>query len=125
MSSQLTNRFGFQSRPVRSTRYLLAVLLAVCTFLSGCASESQNLSLAQHAVDLFHSQLDSERYSAIYQAADARLKETTSEPSFVKLLQGVHQTLGAVQNSTQKRTIFQLAQGTMRLDYDTDFARGA
>jgi hypothetical protein len=83
------------------------------------------LSLAQHAVDLFHSQLDSERYSAIYQAADARLKETTSEPSFVKLLQGVHQTLGAVQNSAQQRTIFQLAQGTIRVDYDTNFARGA
>ena len=73
---------------------------------------------------LFHSQLDSEEYSAIYQAAGASMKETTNEPNFVKFLQGVHQTLGAVQNSVPRGTIFQLAQGTIRVDYDTTFARG-
>ena len=42
----------------------------------------------------------------------------------MKLLQGVHQALGTVQDSVPKGVVFQLAQGTIRLDYDTTFARG-
>lgn len=76
-------------------------------------------------MDRFHSQLDSEEYSAIYQAAGASMKKATSEADFVKLLQDVHQTLGAVQNSVPKGTVFEMAQGTIRLDYDTIFARGS
>ena len=80
--------------------------------------------IAARAVGMFHSQLDSEKYSVIYQTAGARMKETTSELNFVKLLQGVHQALGTVQDSVPKGVVFQLAQGTIRLDYDTTFARG-
>jgi len=100
-------------------------MLAICAFLSGCASEERDLKVAEGAVGVFHSLLDSEKYSAIYQTAGAKMKETTSEPNFVKLLQGVHQTLGAVHDSVPKGVVFQLAQGTIRLDYDTTFARGA
>jgi hypothetical protein len=52
------------------------------------------------------------------------LRDATSEPNFVKFLQSVHQTLGAVRASAPKGTIFELAQGTIRLNYDTTFARG-
>jgi hypothetical protein len=93
-------------------------------FLSGCASERQNLELVEHAVDLFHSQLDSEDYLAIYQAAGANMKEATSESDFVNFMQDVHRTLGSVQNSVQKGTTFELAQGTIRINYDTTFAGG-
>jgi hypothetical protein len=93
--------------------------------LSSCASERQNLKLSKHAVTVFHSQLDAEEYSSIYKAADDGLKQSISESDFVRFLQGVHQTLGVMQNSVPRGTVFQLAQGTIRLDYDTTFARGA
>jgi|SRR5271156_2250737 len=117
-------RLGFRGRLLASTRCLLAGILVVGAFLSGCASEERDLKVAEAAVGVFHSQLDSEKYAAIYQAASATMKETTSEPDFVKLLEGVHRTLGGVQDSAPKGVVFLLAQGTIRLDYDTTFARG-
>src|SRR5271169_5699935 len=125
MNTRNKARLGFRNRLPVSTRCLLAGILAVSAFLSGCASEERELKVAEAAVGVFHSQLDSEKYAAIYQAASARMKETTSEPDFVKLLQGVHRTLGGAQDSAPKRVVFLLAQGTIRLDYDTTFARGA
>jgi hypothetical protein len=99
-------------------------VLLCCVLLSACASERQNLKLAKNAVDVFHSRFDSEEYSMIYQAAAATMKQSTREPDFVKLLQRTHQTLGVVESSVPAGTVFQLAQGTIRLDYDTAFAWG-
>src|SRR5579872_4194898 len=113
MKSRSTAKFNFQALSVWRTRCGLAALLVGSIFLSSCASERQQLRLARDAVVLFHSQLDSEQYSAIYQAASTGMKKGISEPDFVGLLQRVHQTLGAVQNSAQKGTTFQLAQGTI------------
>jgi hypothetical protein len=104
---------------------MLAGVIAICAFLSGCASEERDLKVAEHAVGLFHSQLDAEEYSAIYQAAGAEMKGATNEPNFVKLLQNVHQTLGAVHDSVPKTVTFRLAQGTILLGYETTFARGS
>lgn len=93
--------------------------------LVACAAEKQQWHVAGNAVDLFHSRVDSEQYALIYQSADAEMKETTQELSFVNLLQNAHQTLGPVQSTVLKGTVFQLAQGTIRLNYDTSFARGS
>jgi hypothetical protein len=106
-------------------RCVMAGLFAICVLLPGCASEERDLKLAKRAVDVFHSQLDSEQYSSIYQATGSEMKEVTSEPNFEERLQRAHQTLGAVQDSVPKGVEFQLAQGTIRLDYDTTFARGS
>lgn len=114
-----------QNGLVRLSRCVLAVLLASCAFLWSCASEQRDLKLAEHAVDVFHSRLDLEQYSVIYQAAGAKMKEATNETDFVKSLQGTHQSLGAVQNSTLRDMTFELAQGVIRLDYNTTFARGS
>jgi hypothetical protein len=104
---------------------MLAGLIVICAFLSGCASEERDVKVAEHAVDLFHSQLDAGEYSAIYQAAGAKMKGTTTEPNFVKLLQSVHQTLGAVHESVPKGITFQLSQGTILLSCYTTFAQGS
>jgi hypothetical protein len=125
MSPGYVTNMELTIRLFSSTRSVLAGLLVCCMFLSGCASERRNLSLAERAVDLFHSQFDSEEYSSIYQAASASMKEAASESNFVELLQGVHRTLGAVQASAPAGTTFQMAQGTIRLDYDTTFVRGS
>jgi hypothetical protein len=107
------------------SRLLLTAIIASCTLLASCAAEKQQWHLAVNAVDLFHSQLDSQQYTLMYQAADAGMKDGMQELDFVNLLQNVHQTLGQVQSSALKGTVFQTAQGTIRLDYDTTFARGS
>ncbi len=118
-------RYGLQHLEARSTRCMLAGLIVICAFLSGCASEERDLKVAEHAVSRFHSQLDAEEYSTIYQAAGAQMKGATNEPNFVKLLQSVHQTPGAVHDSVPETNTFQLAQGTILLGYETTFARGS
>jgi len=124
MNSLRVARFGFQSRFAWSAQRILAGLLASCALLSGCASERHDLELAERAVDVFHARLNSAEYTLIYQETGDKIKEATSGQNFVKLLQRVHQTLGAVRNSVPRGTVFQLAQGTIRLDYDTTFVRG-
>jgi hypothetical protein len=78
-------------------------------------------------VRLFHSQLDSEQYSAIYQAADVKMQNATSESDLEKYLEAVHQKLGAFQNSTLRSwgVVLRGDQGaTVKLVYDTSFTRG-
>jgi len=99
-----------------------ALVIAAFTLLSGSTSKDQEI--ANQAVAHFHEQLGAEQYVAIYDAADETLRRTTSGPDFVNLLRAVHQTLGAVQYAAPKRIVFQMAQGTTRLDYDTTFAWG-
>lgn len=103
----------------------MALIIASSMTAMACAAEKQQWHLAANAVDLFHSRIDSQQYSLIYQSADAGMKEATPELSFVNLLQNVHQTLGPVQSTVLKGTVFHLAQGTIRLDYETSFARGS
>lgn len=58
----------------------------------------------------------------------AALLDAMSEVEFVNFLRGVHQKLGAVQNSTLRRTNFawhNSGHATIRLDYDTIFVRGS
>lgn len=124
MNLRHTARFGSQSRLVWPAPGILVGLILLGTFLSSCAAERQNLKLAKHAVDQFHSQLDSEQYSAVYQGASAKMKAATNEADFVKLLENVHQRLGAVQESVLRGTTFELAHGAIRLSYVTTFARG-
>jgi hypothetical protein len=112
----------------RIIRYVLAGVFVVCTFVTGCASAREDFELTQRAVDLFHSQVDSEQYSAIYQSADAKMQQATSESDFVKFLQGVHRKFGTVQNSTlrDRGIAFHTGQNaTTRVVYETAFAGGS
>jgi hypothetical protein len=114
--------------PNAGSKELAAVLgisvLVFAAFTSLPRLTAKNEEHANQAVKQFHEQLAAGQYNAIYDGADETLRRITSEPDFVNLLQSVHQTLGAVQNSVPRRTVFQLAQGTVRLDYDTTFVRG-
>jgi hypothetical protein len=106
----------------------LAALLAVCISLSACRAERGEIEVARQDVEEFHSQFDSEQYAAIYASADHKLHDAMSEAEFVNFLQGVHRKLGAVQNSTLRRTNFawhNSGHATIRLDYDTSFVQGS
>jgi hypothetical protein len=113
-------RLGSQVRLIVPRRLTLTILITGCTFVSGCA----NLKLAERAVELFHSQLNSERYRAIYQSADTKVRGTTSESTYVKFLQSVHQALGSVQTSVLRSENVALSPPTVTLYYDTTFERG-
>jgi len=95
--------------------------------LSACRS-TKNINVAKQAVEQFHSQLDSERYNALYAAADDKFHNVMTEPDFTKLLSAVHRKLGTVQRSILRNTgvAWNAGQGaTVTLAYDTTFAAGS
>jgi hypothetical protein len=78
-------------------------------------------------VEQFHTQLDTEQYSAIYAASDEKFHQATSESDFVKLLEAIHRKLGSVQESNLRNTgvAWYAGQGaTVTLVYQTKFAEG-
>lgn len=111
----------------------LSVILALVAFgvvilFSSCGAATKNIGLAKQSVEQFHSQLDSEQYSAIYAAADDKFHSAVSEADFTKLLQAIHRKLGKVQDSNLKgeNLSWYAGQGaTVRLTYQTDFASGS
>lgn len=121
-----------QKRSMRNTKLRSVVaalpLLAACLLLSSCGAATKDVGLAKQSVDQFHSQLDSEQYSAIYTAADDKFRSATSEADLTKLLQAVHRKLGKVHDSNLKgeNISWYAGQGTtVRLVYSTNFASGS
>jgi hypothetical protein len=108
-------------------QWLIVGVIAACTLLEGCASATKGFELAEGAVRQFHSQLDSEQYSAIYQSADVKMKKSISESDFASVLREVHSKLGSFQSSSQPTKTFVYRaphRATVKFDYDTTFARG-
>jgi hypothetical protein len=106
---------------------LALVGFCACIVLSSCGAATKHIELAKQSVERFHSQLDSEQYSAIYDAADAKFHSAVTEADFAKLLEAIHRKLGKVRDSNLKgeNISWYTGQGaTVRLTYDTDFASG-
>ena len=97
-------------------------------FASACGSPTKNIELAKDSVGMFHAQLDTEQYSAIYAATDQKFKAASTEADFDKLLKAVHNKLGTVQSSNLRNTgvAWYAGQGaTVTLVYDTTFSQGS
>ena len=106
--------------------HILLVTCCASILLSSCSS-TKNVALAQQNVEQFHSQLNSEHYTAVYAACDEKFHQATSESDFVKLLQAVHRKLGNVEGSSLRNTgvAWFAGQGaTVTLLYETRFAEG-
>jgi hypothetical protein len=113
--------------PMQQMRYVFALLCGMCFLLSSCGSSAKNVELAQQSVEQFHSQLDSEHFTALYAASDEKLHQAATETDFVKLLDAVHRKLGNVQRSNLRNTgiAWFAGQGaTVTLVYETKFAQG-
>jgi hypothetical protein len=110
-------------------RYCFATLpLLICFLLTSCARPSRNAGVAQQAVEQFHSQLNSEQYSAIYSNADESFKNATSASDFAGLLRAIHQKLGTVSSSSLRSTSSTWSSGegsTVTLLYSTLFSHGS
>lgn len=107
-----------------------------CALLSSCGAAKKDIGLAKESVDQFHSQLDSDQYSAIYGARNDGFRSAMSEADFTKLLQAIHHKLGNVQdaklgnvqdaNLNRENIAWDAGQGTtVRLVYATNFASGS
>jgi hypothetical protein len=119
---------GDQMKKKNSAWVLLLILIAAPCFLVSCGSSGKNVQLAESNVGMFHAQLDTEQYSSIYSAADEKFHAATSEGDFVKLLQAIHNKLGAVQESNLRNTGVAWFAGegaSVTLVYDTKFSGGA
>jgi hypothetical protein len=113
--------------PMQRMRYIFTLLCGMCFLLSSCGSPTKNVELAQQSVEQFHSQLDSEHFTALYAASDEKLHQAATETDFVKLLDAVHRKLGNVQQSKLRNTgvAWFAGQGaTVTLVYETKFALG-
>jgi hypothetical protein len=102
-------------------------ICAVGVLLCSCGSSTKSLELAEQNVQQFHSEVDSEQYTAVYAASDEKFHEATTESDFVKLLEAVHRKLGNVQQANLRNTgvAWFAGQGaTVTLVYQTKFAEG-
>ena len=120
--------FRARNLPILRMHRVLAVICCTCILLSSCGSSTKSVELAQQNVEQFHSQLDSEQYTAVYAACDEKFHQATSESDFVKILEAVHRKLGNVQRSSLRNTgvAWFAGQGaTVTLVYETKFAAGA
>jgi hypothetical protein len=87
--------------------------------------QEQSKEIAERAVEVFHSQLDSERYSEMYAQADEDFKKSSSQEDLEKLLRAVHQKLGKVQAANQIGYLVNVGSETfVTLTYDTTFVDG-
>src|SRR6266403_351037 len=119
--------FRGRNCPIQPTLFIFALLCGTCILFSSCGSSTKNVELAQHSVEQFHSQLDSEQFAGLYAATDEKFHQVTSESDFVKLLDAVHRKLGNVQRSNLRNTgvAWFAGQGaTVTLVYETKFAQG-
>ncbi len=104
-----------------------ALLCGACMLFAACGSTTRSVEMAQRNVEQFHSQLDSQQFTAIYASCDEKFHQATSESDFVNLLDAVHRKLGNVQQSSLRNTgvAWFAGQGaTVTLVYETKFTDG-
>jgi hypothetical protein len=117
---------GVRRGSLSNVRFVVSIC-AVGVLLCSCGSSTKSLELAEQNVQQFHSEVDSEQYTAVYAASDEKFHEATTESDFVKLLEAVHRKLGNVQQANLRNTgvAWFAGQGaTVTLVYQTKFAEG-
>jgi hypothetical protein len=122
----MTN-FRGRNLPILPIHYAFALICGMCLLLSSCGSSTKRVELAKQNVEQFHSELNSEHYTAIYAASDEKLQKAASESDFVKFLEAVHRKLGNVEQSNFRNSGIAWATGqgaTVTLVYETKFADG-
>jgi hypothetical protein len=78
----------------------VALALALGTGLAGC-NASVDVGEAQHAIELFHFELDQAQYGAIWKTTGSAMRGATQEGDFTQLLIAVHGKLGKVAETSQ------------------------
>jgi hypothetical protein len=99
--------------------------MAAALAAGGC-SFSQGKSAAEAGAAQFHQMLDAGRFHDIYAGTSDDFRRVSTEAEFVRLLQLIHDRLGAVRQSSESdwRVNFSGGSGTVVLHYATQFASG-
>ncbi len=97
----------------------LSILIAAC-------GTQKDMEAASAAVTQFHSQLDNQDYSSIYNKADQRFRDASKQEDFVALMTAVHKKLGTVQQSSRQGFFvnYNTSGTSIRLTYSTKFSGG-
>ena len=84
------------------------------------------LQKARKATQRFRLSYEKKEYSAIYQQADARLRQSITEPNFVTAVENINQRLGkpVVVNEAGGTSWLQNQQQEVLLKYNTTFEKG-
>jgi hypothetical protein len=108
-----------RARPFAAASLLAALLCGACAIGHGKAD-------AEKAVATFHAQYARQQFDSMYVAADAGLKESSSQPEFVRFMSAVHRKLGNVKQTKLAGWNVQANTGGSFaiLTYETDFERG-
>jgi hypothetical protein len=109
-----------------SRKWIPAVfLLLSCSVIVGCGAK-KDLDEAQGAVGVFHAQLDTENYAAIYSQADQRFRDASKQEEFLALMTAIHNKLGTIQSTERQGfNVFFNTSGTqVRVTYATKFTGG-
>jgi hypothetical protein len=101
----------------------LVLAIAAVAATAGCTA-GQDTAAAEAAVANFHQLLDAQQFHEIYQASASEFRNATSEPELNRVLQMVHDRLGAVRQAQRSGWHVNYANGTTRveLNYNTQFA---
>jgi hypothetical protein len=102
-----------------------AAVLAMVAVLPGCVHQS-DVADAQHAVWVFHHELDEGDYDAIWNSTGEAMRKVTAEGQFKTFLGAVHTKLGTVGASQTAgwRVNYTTGGQFKLLDQQTDFAHG-
>ena len=111
-------------------RHGMCMVFPACAVLlfCSCGAITKDKVIAEQATVQFHSQLNAGQYNSVYDAADPKLHEATTEANLAKLLDAVHRKLGTVRQSNLLgwSTNWHTGQGTtVTLSYNTTFSAGS
>ena len=103
----------------------MTAALAASSLLLSCGIQ-QSVDDAAARVDLFHSELNAQRYDAIWAQTSPEFRRATSRDDLDKLLSAVHRKLGLERRSNQTSwNANTMTNGTfVTLQMDTTFEKG-
>jgi hypothetical protein len=103
---------------------ILLVILAL--FVASACAPRVDKQAAEAAVQAFHAHLDAGQFDTLYVESAEGLKQAVDRKAFLALLAAVHQQLGDVRSTKQKRWTVKsgASSALLTLDYATTFASG-
>lgn len=104
-----------------------AIIAIMAGLAIGGCSAGRDKAAAENGVATFHQMLDAGRYHDIYAGADPAFRSTASEAEGLRVLQMIHDRLGAFRSSQESgwRVNYGTGGNVVNLTYASQFASGA
>jgi hypothetical protein len=101
------------------------VLLVSIGFILGCSALG-GVGKAEEAVEVFHSQMNDEKFDVIYENSALQLKTSTDKGNFIRILSGLKKKMGNINESKRNKyeAVTENGISLVNLEYETDFSNG-